>query len=117
MQTMSAKNYVGQRVRLSARAKAKDATAGGLWMRVDDASGKVLAFYNSHDQPIPGTSDWSDYSVTLDVAPAAAHIHFGVIHYGGGQVWLDALKFEPVSKDMPVNDTPVGINSPDRPRL
>jgi hypothetical protein len=39
----------------------------GLWMRVDNRAGRAIAFYNSVDKPIKGSTDWQERSVVLDV--------------------------------------------------
>lgn len=107
MQTISAKNYQGKRVRFQAMVKSRDVTNwAGLWMRIDTPSKAGAAFYNSMDNPIKGTSDWQLRSVTLDVPPDAAALSFGVIDAGGGQVWIDELTLEPVGDDVPVNRQP-----------
>src|SRR5579864_3899913 len=50
MQTTSAEDYVGQRVRLSARMKSENASGFQMWFRVD-GQGKMLQFYNMQDRP------------------------------------------------------------------
>ncbi|WP_332851863.1 transcriptional regulator [Duganella sp. S19_KUP01_CR8] len=104
-QAVSSQRYLGQRVRFQARVKSRDVSNwAGLWMRVDgQARGSTLAFYNSQDKPITGTSDWQTRSVTLDVPEEATSINFGVINAGTGQVWIDELSFEVVGKDVPVD--------------
>lgn len=117
MQGFSAKNYVGKRVRFQAQVKTSDVTAAGLWMRVDDSSGDSVAFYNSQDKPIKGSTDWQLRSVVLDVPPQGTQIFFGVLHYGKGQVWMDALSVEVVGNDVPV-DAPAGKKKlPETPSL
>jgi hypothetical protein len=103
-QPISAQNYLGQRIRFRAMVKTQDVSGwAGLWMRVDNQAGRVLAFYNSFDRAIKGTTDWQERSVVLDVPQDAATIVFGVINNGSGQVWIDRLGFEPVGQDVPVD--------------
>jgi hypothetical protein len=105
-QGISAQNYRGQRVRFSARVRTEDVSNwAGLWMRVDRAN-KPVAFYNSVDKPIRGTTDWQKRSVVLDVATDADTIVFGVIDSGKGQVWIDSLAFEQVGTEVPVDSLP-----------
>ena len=52
------------------------------------------------DRPIKGTSDWKRYEIVLDVPEQAQEIAFGLLLTGGGQVWMDDLKFEVVGKDV-----------------
>ncbi|GJI93428.1 hypothetical protein RugamoR57_01460 [Duganella caerulea] len=103
-QGVSAQRYLGQRVRFQARVKSRDVSVwAGLWMQVSGPTPAKLAFYNSQDKPITGTTDWQTRSVTLDVPEEATTINFGVINAGTGQVWIDELSFEVVGKDVPVD--------------
>jgi hypothetical protein len=103
MQTISADDYRGRRVRFSAQVRTRDVSSwAGLWMRVDRPDGQ-RTLYNSQDRPIRGTTHWQRRSVVLDVAPDATDIGFGVIDEGTGQVWIDDLKLEVVGDDVPVD--------------
>lgn len=116
-QMISAQNYLGQRLRFRARIRTEDVTGwAGLWMRVDRA-GKPVAFYNSMDKPIRGTTPWQERSVVLDVPSDADAIAFGVIDGGKGQVWIDALALEPVGQDVPVDRMPGRSTLPLTPTL
>ncbi|MEI6915299.1 MAG: hypothetical protein WCL39_09230 [Armatimonadota bacterium] len=101
MQSFGAKNYRGKKMCFSATVKNADVSQwAGLWMRVD-GPGKpapVLAFDNMNKRKITGTSDWKYYEIVLDVPQEAEEISFGVLLTGPGQVWMTALKFEPVDK-------------------
>jgi hypothetical protein len=116
-QGIAARNYLGQRVRFRARVRTEDVTGwSGLWMRVD-RGGKPVAFYNSMDKPIRGTTGWQDRSVTLDVPGDADAIVFGVIDNGKGQVWIDSLALEAVGPEVPVDQMPGKSNLPLTPSL
>jgi hypothetical protein len=107
MQTFSAATYRGKRLRLTAWVRGQ-VIAGwaGLWMRVDGADGKVLAFDNMVDRPIKGTTEWSSYSVTLDVGDSAQAIAFGILLYGAGSASVDDFSFEVVRNDVPTTGIP-----------
>ena len=45
---------------------------------------------------IKGTTDWTRYEIVLDVPDEAQRLAFGILLAGGGQVWMDDLKFEVV---------------------
>lgn len=116
MQQISAEHYRGQRVRFQAKVKTRDVNDwAGLWMRVD-VDGHSVAFYNSRDKPISGTTDWQTRSVVLDVPADGAVLSFGVINSGAGQVWIDELSLEPVGKDVAV-DAPARGKMPATPSL
>lgn len=117
-QMISAQNYLGQRVRFSARVRTKDSTGGaGLWMRVDGPGGKMISLYNSGDKTIKGTDEGQQRSVVLDVPANATAIAFGVIEWGTGQVWIDSLSLEPVGLDVPVDHMPGNRSLPLTPSL
>jgi hypothetical protein len=118
MQQISAENYVGKRVRFSARVKTQDISNwAGLWLRVDLPGKPGAAFYNSADKPIKGSTGWQQRSVVLDVPADARVVAFGVIGSGTGEVWLDALALEVVGGDVPVDVMPGAIALPAVPSL
>jgi hypothetical protein len=117
-QPFSARNYLGQRVRFRAFVKTRDVSGwAGLWMRVDNRAGRSIAFYNSTDKPIKGSTDWQERSVVLDVPQEGAVIVIGVINDGRGEVWIDRLGFEQVGQDVPVDSLPPGRPLPTVPIL
>ncbi len=68
----------------------------GLWFRVDGPNNTTLAFDNMEQRAIKGTTDWTRYEIVLDVPNEAQRLAFGVLLAGGGQVWMDDLRFEVV---------------------
>ncbi|HMN46367.1 MAG TPA: hypothetical protein PKE27_17445 [Povalibacter sp.] len=110
MQTFGAEDYRGKRMRFSADVRADSVTeGGGLWMRIDGAAAKMLAFDNMQSRPIKGTRDWQRYSVVLDVADEASAINFGLLMSGKGRLWMDDLKLEPVGTEVPVTGASVRL--------
>ncbi|MDR3736536.1 MAG: hypothetical protein P4L10_13500 [Acidobacteriaceae bacterium] len=106
MQSFSAEQFLGKRVRLRAWVRALNATGwAGIWMRVDKASGPV-AFDNMESRPIKGTTGWTSYDVVLDVPQDATTISLGILLNGPGRVWMSGVKFEAVDKDVPVTGAP-----------
>lgn len=103
MQSISAEEFAGKRVRLAAMVKAEDVESwAGLWMRVDGPNGAVLAFDNMQDRPITGTSSWNRYEIVLDVGEDANDIAFGILIDRAGTVWLDDLEMEVVDDLTPL---------------
>ncbi len=89
MQSISAENYVGKRVKLSGWIKTKDANEGGgrLWLRIDGQErGQTLGFDNMNNRPVKGTSDWQEASVVLDVPSGATALAYGFFVQGGGKM-------------------------------
>ena len=109
MQTAEAGEYRGKRVRFSGYVKSEKVDNGwsGLWLRVDGpqdskTGSPVLSFDNMQERPIKGTQDWRKCDIVLDVPVESLTLNFGLLLRGGGQVWMDSLRFEVVSNDVPV---------------
>ena len=104
MQSSSADQYKNQRVRMTGWVKTEDANDGGghLWLRVDGStSGQILAFDNMDNRAPKGTTDWSEYSVVLDVPNEATSLNYGFFLGGKGQMWVNGVNIERVSAETP----------------
>jgi hypothetical protein len=113
MQQCAPGDYKGKRVRFSAFIKSKDVTGwAGLWFRVDGAKAGSLSFDNMGDRPIKGTNDWIKCENVLDVPQESTNLAYGVLLYGGGQVWFDDVNFEVVDKSVPTTDVRGGNSKP-----
>lgn len=120
---LSATDYVGKRMKLSAFLKTQDvADWAAIFMRVDGVN-KVLGFDNMEDRPVKGTQDWKEYSVVLDVPKEAKQLRVGAMLAGNGKVWINSVKFEPAAPDTPVTQKPIDLTrviqdtTPDAPTL
>lgn len=101
-QKISAADYKGHRVRLSAYLRTESVSGrAGLWMRVDDRQGETLAFENMQDRPLRGDQAWLPITVELEVATEAAEIHYGLLLQGGGRAHIDDLKLESLGPASP----------------
>jgi erythromycin esterase len=104
MQTFTADEYQGQRLRMSAYVKTENIEEwAGLWMRVDGSDG-TSAFDNMQDRPIQGSTDWCKHEIVLDVPEDSVSIAFGVLMGGTGQIWVDDFQFEVVDQDVPTTN-------------
>lgn len=98
MQSISAADYRGKRVSLSAQMKPFEIIGRAqLWMRIDGQNGQVLRFDNMEDRPITGTSGWANYSIVLDVPPASTAISFGFLLAGNGEIEAADFKLTAVA--------------------
>ena len=96
-QAIDARLYRGQKVKLSGFVRSDKVTQwAGLWMRIDPKSGPPLEFDNMQKRPIRGTTEWTQYSIELNVSFQAEQIHIGGLLMGSGTIWLDDLKLETV---------------------
>jgi hypothetical protein len=104
MQTISADEYRGARVRLSGLVKSEEvADWAGLWMRVDKEK-EVLAFDNMEKRAIKGNTGWKRYEIVLEVPKDATRVAFGILLDGAGQVWLNSTKLEMVGPEVPTTN-------------
>ncbi len=103
MQQVSARSYLGQRLKLSGQVKATQVTGwSGLWMRIDGPGGTRLGFDNMQSRPIVGTTEMTTYEIVLEVPEESELIAFGILLAGGGEVLLDNIRFESVDDSVSV---------------
>lgn len=105
MQQISAKTFVGKRMRFSGFAKTQDVEGWcGLWMRIDNDLSVMLKLDNMQSRPITGTTEWNYYSCVLDIPENGAIINIGVLLIGKGQVWFDNADFQEVDHSIPTTE-------------
>ena len=100
MQSISAEDYRGQTLKLTAELRGEGVGAGTLWMRVDAmGGGKALRFDNmlqrELDGAISGRFGWTERSIVLGVPDDADTIHYGPMLRGAGQLWARNLQLLP----------------------
>lgn len=104
-QMIKAEAYRGKRLQFSAAVRCEQVSnRAALFMRISDASGRLLAFDNMRSRPITGSSDWTRYAIILDAAESAEEILFGILLSLEGQVWMADVHLEVVGKDVPTTD-------------
>ncbi|RRJ64928.1 AraC family transcriptional regulator [Paenibacillus oralis] len=105
MQQISAKNFIGKRMRFSGFVKTQDVEGWcGLWFRIDDALGDTLKLDNMQSRSIKGTTEWNHYSCVLDIPKNGAIINIGMLLSGKGQVWLDNVSLQEVGANTPTTE-------------
>jgi AraC-like DNA-binding protein len=116
MQQFKAKNYIGKRVRLSGFVKSRGVAGwGGLWMRIDSITANIVKIDNMQNRAITGDTDWNHYSVVLDVPENSAVINIGMLLYGTGELWMDNVSVDLVSKHVPTTDVDISSELPEEP--
>ncbi|XXY53126.1 hypothetical protein WME91_18525 [Sorangium sp. So ce269] len=116
MQSISASDLRGKRVRLQAWVKTDDVKGwAGLWMRVDGRHSATLAFDNMSNRPIKETTDWTQYQVVLDVDKAAESISFGTLLVRTGSLWIDDVELAPVPATVPITELSLARSLPAQP--
>lgn len=80
----------GKRALFSLTIRTSSADGGaGLWVRVDDRQGKPLVLKDMQPNLIVGSTAWSEYSIEVDVPQDAAHIGYGIMLVGKGEVGFE----------------------------
>ncbi|MDP2876323.1 MAG: M56 family metallopeptidase [Holophaga sp.] len=101
--SQSAAPHRGRRVRLSAWMRGQDLERrGALWLRVDDATSKSLAFDNMTNRPLKGTFPWRKVDIVLEVPTAASRLAFGTLIEGPGRIWMTDPVLEDVDSSVPL---------------
>ena len=120
MQTFSAEDYRGKRVRLSAWVKSENVKGtANVWMRVDgpgSGSGQSLQFDNMKGREVVGTTGWTQHSVVLDVPAEALAIAMGFFVSGTGHAWFNNASFEVVGTDVPSTNIKTNVAEAARKR-
>ncbi|RYF17855.1 MAG: peptidase S41, partial [Flavobacteriales bacterium] len=63
----------------------------GLILKLEGGN-KILGYNNVQEQPISGTNDWKEYSISLPYTNQAEKIRFGGVFIGSGKVWFDDFR-------------------------
>ncbi len=100
MQTCSAKEYLGKKVRMSGFIKTENISNWvGMWLRIDSKTNSEMKYFdNMRDRKIKGTTNWTKYEIILDIPKNSNSMNFGVLINGTGKVWFDNLSFEVIGK-------------------
>lgn len=115
MQSISATNYAGKRVRLRGWVKSQGVSDwAGLWMRVDKGR-EMVAFDNMQDRAIKGVQPWTSYDVVLDIPADATSLNFGILLTGSGEVWLNDLSLEIIGTETPTTGVTLSTTLPQGP--
>lgn len=116
LQQFKAATYIGKRVRFSGYLKTEEVKEwGGIWMRINSTTADILKIDNMQDRPIKETTDWTYYSIVLDVPENSAIINIGLLLNGTGKLWASGLSFEVVDKSVSTTDVDLSSGLPEIP--
>jgi hypothetical protein len=109
MQSISANDYKGKRVRLSAYLRTRDVTGDGsrgahVWFRVDGPNQKMLGFDNMDTRPVKGNTEWTKYEIVLDVPSESIGLAYGSFLNGSVTSWVASFRLEEVSDAVPATN-------------
>jgi hypothetical protein len=85
-------DFTGRTIELRGYLRTEEVSGfAGLWMREDGESG-FLEFDNMQSRQLKGTTDWTEYSISLPLNADAKMLVFGFLSAGTGKTWADDLK-------------------------
>lgn len=113
MQSVDAKPYLGQRMRVSSQLRAAQVDGGvTIWFRVDGPGGS-LRFENlerySTNGPIAGNTNWIERDIVLDVPVEATTLNYGFYLKGNGRGWARGFNLEAVDETVLPNTPDGGV--------
>jgi hypothetical protein len=119
-QTVQLSGWAGKRIRVTAFVKTENVSKWGtiyadLEEKVSNSSSRRVAHDDLYTRPIPSTSDWSQYSIVLDVPEGTIMLTVGAFVDGGGVLLLDDVQIEEVGKEValtgvPMQDQPTNLD-------
>ena len=105
MQRIDPKPLRGKQIKVTAAIRVAADKPGGraqMWLRVDRPSG-MGAFDNMNNRPVV-SADWTDYSITADVADDAVSLNLGLMTLAGATAWWDNVRCEVLTEFKTVTD-------------
>ncbi|MFK2876673.1 S41 family peptidase [Rhodanobacter hydrolyticus] len=110
LSVLDAATYRGDTLALSADLDTGNAERGAeIWLRADDAAGKMVAFANSQRMPVLGTASGVHREVRIDVPATATRVLFGTILQGNGEVVARHLRLMVAGKSNAVAVAPEAV--------
>ncbi len=102
MQVFGARDYGGQRIRVSGHVRAEGVVGwAAMWVRVGNSKYQLSYFDRRVDgltvSTVTGTTDWERHEIILDVPEDGGAIAFGISLEGTGQIWLDDVQVQVAS--------------------
>jgi hypothetical protein len=87
--------------------RTRDARGGAhLLLRAEAANGRLLAFYNMEGRWVRENTDWTHYSVVIDIPESASVIVIGASLVNAGSLWIDDAQIVEVPIDRQLTQPP-----------
>ncbi len=111
VQLIDAGFFAGNRVRYSGYLQIEgqsgiEPSSAFLWIRADNADGKLVAFQNTIGRFQLQNSAWQEIEIVIDIPVEASVIFYGASLLGNGSVWIDSLSLNKVTESTPATSTP-----------
>lgn len=114
LQIVDAAAFQGQRMQFSAHirtARSAPEYRASLWVRAENDEGLVVAFQNMEKRMIKGDTEWSPYSLVLDIPSNATVLLYGAFVIGAGTLWIDDAAIGSVDRGTPLTDLPYQVSN------
>ena len=104
LQSILADEYRGKRVRLTGYVRTAGNEEGAwMWLRADAPTMSRLD--NMGDRLIKQASDWRRAEIVMDIPENTQALFFGFAIFGKGEIRVDDVSLDVVSKDVPTTTT------------
>jgi hypothetical protein len=109
-QRINARPYVGKRLKLTAKMRAKDVKESGgvLYVRIDGPGDAILS-YDFTSGRTNGTHDWKPFVTVVEIPAGAVEFEFGMMLDNFGTLWGDDFAIEVTTDaitNKPIEQTP-----------
>lgn len=101
---LDAADFRGEQLLFEGEARVPGGGEAALWIRVDDADRKTLAFYNMDDRRF-NSVDWTSRGLIVSVENQAEAIHMGMIVYGDVSAQFRRVRLQVYDQG---NEKPIG---------
>ena len=102
--------FSGETLELRGWLRTEDVAGfAGLWLRQDGQSGSVQ-FDNMQSRNLSGSTEWTEYRITLPLDDRARTVFLGALLVGEGTVWVDDLEL--VVDGVPFSEAPPFVHVP-----
>ena len=99
--------FSGETLELSGWLRTEDVVGfAGLWLRQDGPSGS-LQFDNMQSRNLSGSTEWTEYRITLPLDERARTVFLGALLVGEGTVWMDDLEL--LVDGVPTSEAPLFV--------
>ncbi len=99
--------FSGETLELSGWLRTEDVVGfAGLWLRQDGPSGSVQ-FDNMQSRNLSGSTEWTEYRITLPLDERARTVFLGALLVGEGTVWVDDLEL--LVDGVPTSEAPLFV--------
>jgi C-terminal processing protease CtpA/Prc len=107
-------SFTGQMLTWSGWVKTQDVNGyAAIYFGEYDSSGNNYGFSTTQYLPVEGTTDWTQYTLTLPLNGQATTLHIGALLGGTGTAWIDDLQLlvdgQPVANAPAKGSLPVGF--------